>query len=156
MISVNALILNLIVYLIIIIPLIISFFFTHIFFNKKTVIRYLAILSIIEIILSILLYKFSYKIFSLFTSKTGTINFAVFASRILFLDSSLYAIKFLIPMYLKKSNKKTVIFVLSKITANILFAILGYLIMHTVGFLYSFPICDIIYYFIYIYIFIKS
>ena len=42
-----------------------------------------------------------------------------------------------------------------KIVVNILFMILGYIIFSNKGFLFSFPICDFIFYIIYIALFIK-
>lgn len=149
---------NFIIYLLMLTPVFYLLFNKKIYENKKDFISYLCISILIEIFLSCILYIFSREIFSLFTKTTGIINYAIYSSKILFISSSLYGIKFLIPAYLwKKQNKhkKTAILVLSKIAVNILFAFIGYFIFNTKGFLYSIPICDLIYYIIYIKLFLN-
>ncbi len=153
----NAIIVNLITYIVLLLPSIIYIVFKKTFSNKKEVLYTMAILILIQAILSSILYIFSNKIFSLFIKKTGTINMSVFISRIVFLGSSLYPLKIIIPTYFSNnSNKKTVILITTKITVTIFFSILGYLLFSTVGLLYSFPISDIIYYVILISLFSKS
>ena len=149
---------NFIIYLLMLIPIFYLLLKKEIYENKKKFISYLCISILIEILLSFILYIFSREIFSLFTKTPGIINYAIYCSKILFISSSLYGIKFLIPVYIwknKNEHKKTAILVLSKIAVNILFTFLGYFIFNTKGILYSFPICDLIYYIIYIKLFLN-
>ena len=155
-IELSGLFLNLILYIIIIFPVIIISRKKNITKNKKTFIKFLIISTVIEILFSLFIYSYSRNFFSIFTETTGIINFATHCSKILFICSPLYGFKILVPSLLKNKNaKKTVILVASKITANILFAIIGFFIFNFKGFLYSFPICDFIFYIICIIIFIK-
>lgn len=150
--------LNFIIYLLMVVPVFFILFNKSIYENKKKFISFLCIGTLIEIFLSCVLYIFSRSIFSVFSKTTGIINYAVYASKILFITSSLYAVKYLIPSYIWKTenkNKKTAILVLSKIAVNILFIFLGYILFNTKGILYSFPVCDLIYCIIYLKIFLK-
>lgn len=148
--------LNFIIYLLMLIPIFFILVNKSLYENKKKFFSFLCICTLIEIFLSCILYIFSRNIFSIFSKTTGIINYAVYASKILFISSSLYGIKFLIPSYIwKAENKKTAILVLSKIAVNILFIFLGYILFNNRGILYSFPICDLIYCIIYIKIFLK-
>ena len=148
--QIQALIYNLIVYLIMISPILFISFRKKIYQTKSLFISNLIISFIIEIILSVFLYKFSHKIFSLFTNTNGIINYAVYASKILFISSSLYGIKLLTPIYLSFSNKKkSAILFLSKIAVNLILIFIGYKLFNTKGILFSIPICDLIYYIIY-------
>lgn len=147
---------NFIIYLFMLTPIFYLLFKKTIYENKKTFISFLCISIFIETFLSCILYVFSHEIFSLFTNVTGTINYSVYCFKILFISSSLYGIKFLIPAYLyKNKHKKTAILVLSKIAVNILLIFIGYILFDTKGILYSFPICDLIYYLIYIKLFLN-
>lgn len=153
-----ALFYNLIIYLIMIFPIFIILLkkdFTNSF--KKLVSCFIYI-TILEIFFSLFLYIFAREIFSIFTKTTGIINYAVYASRILFISSSLYGIKFLVPVFLFNisSNKKTTILVLSKIVVHIIFIFTFYKLFSFKGILYSFPICDLIYYIIYLILFFKN
>ncbi len=150
--------LNFIIYLLMLIPVFFILFNKSIYENKKKFISFICVSTLIEVFLSSILYIFSNKIFSIFTKTTGIINYAVYASKILFITSSLYGIKFLIPAYIwknKNEHKKTAILVLSKIAVNVLFIFVGYFLFNTKGILYSFPICDLIYCIIYLKIFLK-
>lgn len=148
--QINGLFLNLIIYIIMILPIIFISLKKSIYETKEKFILWLIISTICEIIFSILFHKFSKNIFSIFTNTTGIINYAVYASKILFISSSLYSLKILLPAYIsKKDSKKTAILVLSKITVNLIFILIGYSLFNIKGILYSFPICDIIYYIIY-------
>lgn len=150
--------LNLIIYILMLIPVFFVLFNKSIYENKKKFISFLCISTLIEVFLSCFLYIFSKEIFSLFSKTTGIVNYAVYASKILFITSSLYGIKYLIPYYIWKANfkdKKTAILVLSKIAVNILFIFIGYFLFNTKGILYSFPICDLIYSLIYLKIFLN-
>ncbi len=165
-IQLEGLILNFIIYIIMLIPIFLILFNKKIYKNKIIFLKYFIFSIIIELLLSLILYKSSYKIFSFFTNTTGLINYAVYASKILFITSSLYSIKFLIPAYLfvsyKKNNiitshknflisrKKTAILFLSKIAVNIIFIFIGYTFFSNKGILFSIPFCDTIYYIIYI------
>ena len=149
---------NFIIYILMLLPVFFILFNKSIYENKKNFISFVYISTLIEIFLSCTLYLFSNTIFSIFTNTTGIINYAVYASKIIIITSSLYGIKFLIPYYIWKTqnkNKKTAILVFSKIAVNVLFIFLGYILFNMKGILYSFPICDLFYCIIYINIFLK-
>lgn len=151
-IQIQAIFLNLIVYIIMIFPIIIVCLNKKIFATKKTFFYSLICCTILEIFLSAILYIFSNEIFSIFTNTKGIINFSVYSSKILFISSSLYSLKILIPSYLynKKKQKKLAILVLSKIAITTICIITFYIIFNTKGFLFAFPICDFIFYIIYL------
>lgn len=154
------LLLNLILYIITIIPIITLIFNKKIYRNKKSLVAAIVFITIIETLLSIFIYRFSKSIFSIFTKTSGIINYATYTSKLIFIDSSLYGLKFLIPIYLfysfPEKRKKTTILFLSKIVVNILFIFIGQKLFLTKGALYSLPICDFAYYIIYLILFIKS
>lgn len=148
--QIKGLFLNFIVYLIMIIPIIIVSLNKKNYSTKKKFLSTLICCTILEIIFSLILYLFPEKIFSVFTNTTGIINFAVYASKILFISSSLFAIKITVPTYLRiNKNKKITILVLSKIVITITSCIAFYFLFSTKGFLFSFPICDFLFYVIY-------
>ena len=148
--------LNFIIYFFMLIPVFFILFNKPIYENKKKFLSFLCISTLIEIFLSCIIYFFPKSISSIFTKTNGIINYAAYSSRILFISSSLYGIKFLVPYYIwKVKNKKTAILVLSKIAVNILFIFIGYILFNTKGILYSFPICDLIYCIIYLKIFLN-
>lgn len=144
--------LNFIIYIIMIIPIVLISLNTKIYNNRKNFISSLLLTFIFEILFSLFLYCFSKEIFSIFPVQKGTVNYAIYASKILFISSSLYGIKILIPAYLfqKKDAKKSAILVLSKIAVSIIFIFIAYSIFNVKGILYSLPICDLIFYVIYI------
>ena len=151
--QIAGLFLNFIIYLIMIFPIIIISLNKKIYETKSKFISYLICSIIIEIFLSISLYVFSREIFSLFTNTSGIVNYAIYASKILFISSSLYGIKFLVPGYIffnKKERKKSAIFLLSKIADNLIFIFIGYKLFNFKGILFSLPICDLLYYIFYI------
>lgn len=150
--QIYGLILNLIVYILMIIPVLIISFRKSNYISKKNLIKSSCLSIVIGIIFSIVLYAYSRNIFSIFTDVSGVINYSVYASKILFITSSLYTIKYFIPIYFWKNNyqKKATILVISKIVVNIIFMLIGYFLFSTKGFLFSFPLCDLIYYIIYI------
>lgn len=148
-IQIKGLFLNLLIYIIIITPVIIISLNKRNYSTRKNFLSTLISCTILEIILSLILYLFPEKIFSIFTNTTGIINFAVYASKILFIFSSLFAIKIIMPAYLINANKKITILVLSKIVITIISCITFYFIFSTKGFLFAFPICDLIFYIIY-------
>lgn len=157
-IQIIALSFNFIIYLLIVAPIFYLLFNKSIYENKKKFISFLCISILIEVFLSCFLHVFSYEIFGLFTKTQGIINYAVYSFKILFISSSLFGLKFLIPAYLwknKNEHKKTAILVLSKIAVNVLFMLIGYFLFSTKGILYSFPIVDLIYYIIYIKLFLN-
>lgn len=148
--EVCGLVINFIIYIFMILPIILISFKKSIYTSKKIFLLFLIFSIVLETIFSLILYNFSRNIFSLFTSTTGIINYSIYASKILFISSSLYSFKILIPAYISiESRKKTAILVLSKITVNLIFIFIGYSIFNTKGILYSFPLCDIIFYIIY-------
>lgn len=154
------LILNLILYIITIIPIIALIFNKKIYKNKKTLVTYIIFITIIETLLSFFIYCFSKNIFYLFSSTLGIVNYATYASRIIFISSPLYGTKFLIPAYLiytfPQKRKKTTILFISKIAVTALFIFISQKLFLIKNTLYSFPICDFIYNTIYIILFIKS
>lgn len=156
-IQITGLLLNLIIYILMLIPLIFLCFYKKNYKSKNSFILILLISFIIEIFFSVFLYNFSKNIFSIFTSTKGAINYAVYSSKILFISSSLYGIKILIPAYLLHNNmkKKSAILVLSKIAVSILFIFIGYIFFNFKGILFSIPLCDLLFYAIYIYVFLK-
>lgn len=150
--------LNFIIYLLMLIPVFFILSNKKIYENTNKFISFLCVSILIEIFFSCALYLFSNRIFSMFSKTTGIINYAVYSSKIIFISSSLYGVKFLIPAYFfknKNEDKKTAILVLSKIAVNTLFIFIGFLLFNTKGILYSFPICDLIYYIIYIKLFLN-
>lgn len=151
-IQLKALFLNLIIYLITITPLILISLNKKIYSTKKSFFSGLIYCTFLEILISVVFYIFAENIFSIFSNTSGIINYAVYSSRILFISSSLFAIKILIPAYLynQKQIKKVVILVISKITTTAILAIILFVIFSTKGILFAFPICDFIFYIIYL------
>ncbi len=156
-IQLTGLFLNFIIYLIMIFPLVTISLNKKIYKNKNHFILIVIFSFIIEIILSFILYKFSKNIFNLFSDTPGIVNHAVYASKILFISSSLYGIKILIPIYFIQNNmkKKSAILVLSKIAVLLVFILIGYNIFNFKGILFAFPISDLIFYLIYIIVLLK-
>lgn len=150
-IQIQALALNLIIYLLMIFPLILVSLNKKIYTTKKSFLSSLIYCTILEVFLSAILYMFSNNIFSLFTSKNGIINYAVYSSKILFISSSLYALKILIPanIYNQNKQKKLATFVCTKIAVTIFLIFILYSLFNTKGILFSFPVCDFIFYIIY-------
>lgn len=150
--QIQGIFLNLIIYLIMIFPLIIISLNKKIYISKKQFFTTIIYCTLLEISLSLILYIFPKDIFSTFTKTTGIINFAIYSSKILFISSSLFALKILIPAYLYNQNKKKklAILVLSKIAITIISIIILYIKFNTKGILFSIPICDFIFYIIYI------
>lgn len=154
-IQISALTLNFIIYIIMISPILYISLKKSIYTKKKKFIFNLIISTIIEIILSIILYNFSKQIFSIFSNTQGIINYAIYASKIIFISSSLYSLKILLPIYIYKNEKKSAILFISKIAVNLILIFIGYNFFNTKGILYSLPICDLIYYIIYLLIFLN-
>ncbi len=150
--QIQGIFLNLIIYLIMIFPLIIISLNKKIYISKQQFFTTIIYCTLLEISLSLILYIFPKDIFSTFTKTTGIINFAIYSSKILFISSSLFALKILIPAYLYNQNKKKklAILVLSKIAITIISIIILYIKFNTKGILFSIPICDFIFYIIYI------
>ncbi len=149
--QIQGIFLNLIIYLIMIFPLIIISLNKKIYISKQQFFTTIIYCTLLEISLSLILYIFPKDIFSTFTKTTGIINFAIYSSKILFISSSLFALKILIPAYLYNQNKKKklAILVLSKIAITIISIIILYIKFNTKGILFSIPICDFIFYIIY-------
>lgn len=151
-IQISGLFINFIIYLIMIFPIILISLNKNIYQNKNHFILTSIFVLILETILSLILYTFSKNIFSIFSNTSGVVNYAIYASKILFMSSSLYGIKILIPAFLfhNSMKKKSAILVLSKIAVLILFIVLGYNIFNFKGILFALPISDLIFYIIYI------
>lgn len=157
-IKITALSLNFIVYLFVIAPIFLLLFKKSIYTSKKRFISFFIVSLLIETFLSMYIHIFPYEIFRLLSKSTGIINYSVYSFKILFITSSLFSLKYLIPAYIwnvKNEYKKTAILVLSKIAVNIIFILIGYFLFNTKGILYSFPIVDLIYYIIYIKLFLN-
>ena len=77
--QINGLFLNLIIYIIMILPIIFISFKKSIYETKEKFVFWLIISTILEIVLSILFHNFSKNIFSIFTATKGVINYAVYA-----------------------------------------------------------------------------
>lgn len=147
--QIKGLFLNLIIYIIMITPIIIIALNKKFLSAKRTFLLTLIYCTFLEIALSFILFLFPEDIFSLFTNTTGIVNFSVYASKILFISSSLFALKILIPAYLNQTKKITIL-VLSKIVITIVSCIISYILFSTKGFLFAFPICDFVFYIVYI------
>lgn len=145
--QIKGLFLNLIIYTVMITPVIVVSLNKKFFTTKKKFLTTLIYCTFLEIALSFIVFLIPEKIFSLFTHKNGIVNFSVYASKIIFISSSLFALKVLIPAYLNQTKKIT-IFVLSKIVITVAFCIIFYILFSTKGFLFAFPICDFIFYII--------
>ena len=156
-IQIYGLLFNIILYIIITIPIYTLSFFKKAYENKKIFIVTFIFSIIYFVIISILLYYFPYKVFSLFTNTKGVINYSVYAFRILFACSSLFAAKILIPKYIinQTPNKKIATFYYSKIAITFILSIIGYFIFDTKGILFAFPLTDFIYSITYLYLFFK-
>lgn len=156
-IQITGLFLNFIIYLIMIFPIVIISLNKKNYKNKNHFIFVTIFSFIIEIVLSFILYKFSKNIFSLFSSTSGIVNYAVYASKILFISSSLYGLKILIPAFLIQNNmkKKSAILVFSKIAVLFIFILIGYNLFNFKGILFALPISDLIFYIIYIIVFLN-
>ncbi len=156
------LILNFILYIFCILPIIIIFFKKQIYANKSRFLFIFSLSTILEIFISLIVHFFARNIFSFFAKTPGIVNYAVYASKIIFITASLYSIKFLVPGFLynykksKLTHKKTTILFLSKIVVNFIFMIIGFIIFSMKGFLYSIPLCDLIYVFLYVILFIRT
>ena len=143
-ISIISFLLNILLYIFISLPVLVIGHNKKIFSRKKNYILSICTATIIEIVLSLIIYNFPYSIFSIFTTTQGIINYSVFISKILFSTSSLIAVKILVPallIHLHKNYKKIFFIHFSII---ILFCILGFLFKKTVGFLFGFPLSDMV------------
>lgn len=147
--QIKALFFNLIIYIVMISPIIIISTNSRFFASKKKFLSTLIYCTLLEIALSFILFLFPEKIFSLFTNIKGIINFAVYASKILFISSSLFAFEIIVPVYLKNKNRKITILVLSKIVITIILCTFLYFIFNTKGLLFAIPICDFVFFIIY-------
>lgn len=147
--QIKSIFLNLIIYIVMISPIIIISTNKNFFTSKRKFLSTLIYCTFLEIALSFILFLFPERIFSLFTNTLGVINFSIYASKILFIASSLFALKIIVPAYLNQTKKITIL-VLSKIVINIIFCIIFYTIFSIKGFLFAFPVCDFIFCIVYI------
>ena len=148
---------NFIVYSLITMPIYVLSHLKKIYHTEKKFMHYLIISIFYCVLISSILYFIPYKIFSLFPASTGTINYSVYAFKILFACSSLFSMKILIPKYIyyKTRNKKIAIFYYSKIAITLILSILGYYIFNAKGILFAFPLTDFVYSIIYLYVFLN-
>ena len=155
------LLLNIILYIVITLPIRIISLNKKIYENNKKFILILIISLIYFVSISFVLYSLPlpHMFFSLFTKTSGIVNYGIYAFKILFLSSSLYSIKLLIPKYLVLvENKKIAILKIkiSKITITILLSFINYLIFNTKGILFTIPIVDLVFSIVYLYFYIKE
>ncbi len=143
-----SILLNIFVYFVMIIPVLIISSREKIYKNRVKFILNVCLATIIEILLSLLMYKYSEKIFGIFSKKFGIINYSVFISRFIFSTSSLFAVRIFAYTLLINKNKpikKLLIFNTSLLVALCIF---GIITKGTVGFYFAFPITDIVMYII--------
>lgn len=136
--------LNMLLYLLISIPILVISKNKKIYKTKNNFILSICIGTIIEIVLSILIYKFPGFIFSRFVSTPGIINYSIFISKIIFSTSSLIAVKILVPTLLINRHKTVKKLLVTYLIVTIVFCTIGFLYRKTVGFLFGFPISDLV------------
>lgn len=144
-------------YLILIMPSIIICFNKKYFIDRKKFNNILIGNIIYNIILSMCFYLFYEKIFNIFNLDQGIINYAIYSGKIIFMASSLFAVKYLIPGYIyhNKSKKISIIFAIAKIIDTLICMIIGYYLFNQKGILFAIPVADIIYYIAYTYCYLK-
>jgi len=148
--------LNILIYILISLPILCISKDKKIFKNKNTFILAVCIGTIIEIILSLMIYSFPNRIFSAFTNTSGIVNYSVFISKIIFSTSSLIAIKILVPSWLINQHKNTKRILAAELLLTIAFCAIGFLYKKTVGFLFGFPTSDMVIFIINIVIVFKE
>lgn len=146
-IQLTSLFLNFIIYSFFIILNIIIILFNKDFKSKKNILKTLIISTMINALLSLILYSNPRFIFSIFKVDPGIINHAIYASKILFISICLLGLNLLIPIALFKENnrKKSAILVLSKIADTIITMFIGYHFFNFKGLLYSVPLVNLVY-----------
>ena len=144
-------------YLILIMPSIIICFNKKYFIDRKKFNNILIGNIIYNIILSMCFYLFYEKIFNIFNLDQGIINYAIYSGKIIFMASSLFAVKYLIPGYIyhTKNKKISIIFAIAKIIDTLICMIIGYYLFSQKGILFAIPVADIIYYIAYTYCYLK-
>lgn len=136
--------LNMLLYLLISIPILVISRNKKIYKTKNNFLLSICIGTIIEIVLSILIYKLPGFIFSRFVSTPGIINYSIFISKIVFSTSSLIAIKILVPFLIINQHKTVRKLLGTYLLVTIAFCTIGFLYKKTVGFLFGFPISDLV------------
>ena len=133
-------------YLILIFPSIIICFNKKYFENRKEFNNIIIGNIIYTILLSMCFYLFYVKI-----------NYAIYSGKILFIASSLFPIKYLIPGYIfhNKSKKISIIFAIAKIIDTLICMIIGFYLFDQKGILFAVPFSDVIYYIAYMYCYLK-
>lgn len=156
-IQINGLFVNLIIYIILITPSLITCFFKKAFSSRKYFNNILIINIIITIFLSLIFYLFYESILNFLPFNQGVINYAIYAGKIIFISSSLYPLKYLIPVYFfnNKNKKASILLAFAKIIDTFICMFLGYLLFNTKGILFGIPFADIIYYLSYLYLYLK-
>lgn len=144
-------------YLILNLPSIIICFFKKYFSDRKTFNYVLLSNILVTVFLSLIIYIFSEKLFNLFPVDQGIINYGIYSMKILFITSSLYPIKFLIPAYFfhNKSKKISITLAIAKIIDTLICMFIGYILFDTKGILFAVPIADAIYYIAYMFLYLK-
>ena len=124
-------------YLILIMPSIIICFNKKYFIDRKKFNNILIGNIIYNIILSMCFYLFYEKIFNIFNLDQGIINYAIYSGKIIFMASSLFAVKYLIPGYIyhNKNKKISIIFAIAKIIDTLICMIIGYYLFNQKGLL---------------------
>lgn len=156
-IQINGLFINLIIYIILITPSLIICFLKKAFSTRKNFNNILIINIIITIFLSLIFYLFYESILNSLPLDQGVINYAIYAGKIIFISSSLYPLKYLIPVYFfnNKNKKASILLAFAKIIDTFICMFLGYLLFNTKGILFGIPFADIIYYLAYLYLYLK-
>lgn len=156
-IQINGLFINLIIYIILITPSLITCFFKKAFSTRKNFNNILIINIIITIFLSLIFYLFYESILNSLPFDQGVLNYAIYAGKIIFISSSLYPLKYLIPVYFfnNKNKKASILLAFAKIIDTFICMFLGYLLFNTKGILFGIPFADIIYYLSYLYLYLK-
>lgn len=146
-----------IIYLFLIIPSLIICFNQKFFSTRKKFSLTLTSNIILTIFLSLIFYIFYENLFSLIPIQKGIINYVIYSGKIIFITSSLYPIKFLIPAYIfhNKSKKISILLAGAKIIDTLICMIIGYFIFNTKGILFAIPLSDLIYYIAYIFLYLK-
>lgn len=155
-ISVISFALNILLYILISIPILVICKNKKIFKNRNSFLLAICIGTIIEIFLSLIIYKFPNIIFSTLVNVQGIINYSVFISKIIFSTSSLIAVKILIPALLINRHKNIQKLLTVQLLITLIFCTIGFFYKKTVGFLFGFPVSDIVIFTMNIFIFFKE
>ena len=145
-------------YIIFFIPLIIFLLNRKNYKSKKNIYKISFYSILYGILTSSIFYIVPKKFFSFFTNVNGIINFCSYASKIIFITSSIIGIQIIILLffYFQKQIKKTAILFLLKTAVLAILILILYNLYHITGFLYAIPISDIVFLLIELYVLNKS